>query len=87
MPNASSWSGVTISIDPSTSIGRSKSINSPFNLPAKAFFARELLMLFAISNVDEPLSNSLTAPSGKVILIILSSPFNFLNKKSPSKSY
>ncbi|KXT85785.1 hypothetical protein SORDD16_01300 [Streptococcus oralis] len=43
----------------------------PLNLPAKAFLAKELLMLCAISKVVTPDSNSRTAPSGKVILIMV----------------
>lgn len=43
----------------------------PLNLPARAFLARELLIDWAISKVVTPDSNSRTAPSGKVILIMM----------------
>ncbi|CGF54746.1 Uncharacterised protein [Streptococcus pneumoniae] len=47
----------------------------PLNLPAKAFLARELLIDWAISKVVTPDSNSRTAPSGKVMLIMMFSFF------------
>ena len=56
---------------PSSVMARVVSINLPLNLPARAFLAKELLIDCAMSKVVTPDSNSRTAPSGKVMLIMM----------------
>ncbi len=67
----------------SSLIGRFKSTNSPLTFPAKAFFAKLLEMLAAISLIVLPDSNSFFAPSGNVIVIAINNS-SLNNKKSPS---
>ncbi|GAF24639.1 hypothetical protein JCM19047_4558 [Bacillus sp. JCM 19047] len=62
--SASSEDAVTISIVPSFGSGVFKSIKSPFNFPANAFFLSPGLIEAAIASVDVPLGNSFLAPSG-----------------------
>src|SRR6185312_9013838 len=56
-------------------IGRERSQTSPLTSAARIFFASPSLIFFAISKAVEPCSYCLTAPSGKVIFIIQSTPF------------
>src|ERR1700733_15515917 len=51
-------------------MGRVASHTCPLTLAANTFLANPSLMDLAMSNAVTPLSYSLTAPSGKVILII-----------------
>src|SRR6185312_8839174 len=55
----------------SSFMGRERSHTSPFTSAARIFLASPALIDFAISIDETPCSYCFTAPSGKVILIIL----------------